>query len=323
MSAHLAIDLGTANTVVYRRGAGVVLDEPSVVAVHIDDGRLLAVGTDARDMLGRTPREIATVQPVGNGLVTDLEMCDRMLRYLISQLPRRRWARPHMVMCIPDGVTGVDRRARQETAEAAGARKPVDLIEESIAAAIGAGLPVHEPAGNMVVDIGGGVTHVAVVSLGGIVASESVRTGGHALDEAIVGFAKAEYALAVGPRTAEHAKTEHASAWPLEEEHYLDLGGRSLETDLPHTVTVSTAELREAIAVPVVEIVDTIKKALDRTPPELAVDIMERGLVITGGSALLHGLGRRIGTEIEMPVFVADRPRHSVALGAGRYLESL
>ena len=244
-------------------------------------------------MLGRTPGHIQAIRPLKDGVIADFDICEKMLRYFIQRVHQRRWAKPRMVICIPSGITGVERRAVQEAAEFAGARKPALVIEEPMAAAIGAGLPVHEPAGNMVVDIGGGTTEVAVISLGGIVASESSRVAGDEFDEAILAFMKREYSLALGERTAEEIKIALASAYPLEEELYAEIRGRDLVTGLPKTVVVSTAEIRESIEEPVAAIVDAVKVTLDKTPPELAADIMERGIVLAGGGALLLGLDRR------------------------------
>jgi rod shape-determining protein MreB len=317
----MAVDLGTANTLVYVRGRGIVLNEPSVVAINTRDGRPLAVGAEAKKMIGRTPGHIQAIRPLKDGVIADFDICEKMLRYFIQRVHTRRWARPRMVICVPSGVTGVEQRAVVDAAEHAGARKPADIIEEPMAAAIGAGLPVHEPAGNMVVDIGGGTTEVAVISLGGIVASESIRIAGDELDESIIAYVKKEYSLALGERTAEEIKKALASAFPLEEELYAEVRGRDLVTGLPKTIVVSTEEIRDAIEEPVSAIVDAVKVTLDKTPPELAADIMEKGIVITGGGALLHGLDRRLESETGMPIVVADNPLFSVVLGSGQYLE--
>ncbi len=317
----MAIDLGTANTLIYVRGRGVVLDEPSVVAVNVRDGRPVAVGAEAKRMIGRTPGHITAIRPLKDGVINNFDICERMLRYFIQQVHQRRFAKPRMVICVPSGITGVEQRAVQDAAENAGARKPVFIIEEPMAAAIGAGLPVHEPAGNMIVDIGGGTTEVAVISLGGIVASESVRIAGDELDEAIMNYVKKEYSLALGERTAEEVKIALASAYPLVEELYAEIRGRDLVTGLPKTVTVSTEEIREAIEEPVSAIVDAVKVTLDKTPPELAADIMGRGIVMTGGGALLHGIKERLEAETGMPVYQADEPLYSVAVGSGLCLE--
>ena len=317
----MAVDLGTANTLVYVRGRGVVLNEPSVVAVNTRDGRPLAVGSEAKRMIGRTPGHIKAIRPLKDGVIADFDVCEKMLRYFIQKVHQRRWAKPRMVICVPSGITGVEQRAVQEAAEYAGARKPAYIIEEPMAAAIGAGLPVHEPTGNMVVDIGGGTTEVAVISLGGIVSSESVRIGGDELDDSIITFIKKEYSLAIGERTAEEIKMRLASAAPLEEEQMAEIRGRDLVTGLPKTIVVSTVEIRDAIEEPVSAIVDAVKVTLDKTPPELAADIMEKGIVITGGGALLHGLDRRLANETGMPIIIAKNPLFSVVVGSGQCLE--
>jgi rod shape-determining protein MreB len=317
----MAVDLGTANTLVYVRGRGIVLNEPSVVAVNVKDGRPLAVGAEAKRMIGRTPSHIQAIRPLKDGVIADFEICEKMLRYFIHKVHQRRFAKPRMVICVPSGITGVEKRAVQEAAEYAGARKNVHIIEEPMAAAIGAGLPVHEPTGNMVVDIGGGTTEVAVISLGGMVTSQSVRIGGDELDEAIIQFIKKEYSLALGERTSEEIKIALGSAVPLEEELHAEIRGRDLITGLPKTIVTTTEEIREAIEEPLSAIVDAVKVTLDKTPPELAADIMEQGIVLTGGGALLHGLDARLQGETGMPIVIAKNPLHSVAIGGGLYLE--
>ena len=316
----MAVDLGTANTLVYVRGRGIVLNEPSVVAVDIKDGRPLAVGAEAKRMIGRTPSNIQAIRPLKDGVIADFEICEKMLRYFIQGAQQRRFAKPRMVICVPSGITGVERRAVMEAAEYAGARRAY-IIEEPMAAAIGAGLPVHEPTGNMVVDIGGGTTEVAVISLGGIVTSQSVRIGGDELDEAIVSFVKKEFSLALGERTAEEIKITLGSAYPLEQELHAEIRGRDLVSGLPKTIVVSIEEIRRAIEEPVSAIIDAVKVTLDRTPPELAADIMEQGIVLTGGGALLHGLEARLQHETGMPIVVAREPLNCVAIGAGQCLE--
>ena len=316
----MAVDLGTANTLVYVRGLGVVLNEPSVVAVNVKDGRPLAVGAEAKRMIGRTPSHIQAIRPLKDGVIADFEICEKMIRYFIQRVQQRRFAKPRMVMCVPSGITGVEQRAVMEAAEYAGARKAY-IIEEPMAAAIGAGLPVHEPTGNMVVDIGGGTTEVAVISLGGIVTSQSVRIGGDELDEAIISYIKKEYSLALGERTAEEIKIALGSAFPLEEELHAEIRGRDLVTGLPKTVVVSTEEIRKAIEEPVTAITDAVKVTLDKTPPELAADIMEQGIVLTGGGALLHGLDAHLQDETGMPMVVARDPLTCVAVGSGQCLE--
>jgi rod shape-determining protein MreB len=321
MGRDMAIDLGTANTLVYVRGHGIVLNEPSVVAVNARDGRVLAVGLEAKRMVGRTPSHIQAIRPLKDGVIADFEICEKMLRYFIQRVHNRRWVKPRMVICVPSGITGVEQRAVQDAAEYAGARKPAYIIEEPMAAAIGAGLPVQDPTGNMVVDIGGGTTEVAVISLGGIVASQSVRVAGDELDEAIIAFIKKEYSLAMGERTAEEVKMALGSAWPLDEELLAEVRGRDLVTGLPKTVTISSEEIRDAIDEPVTAIVDAVKATLDKTPPELAADIMEQGIMLTGGGALLKGLDRRLAHETGMPIHIAKHPLYSVALGSGQSLE--
>jgi rod shape-determining protein MreB and related proteins len=323
MGRDMAVDLGTANTLVYVRGYGIVLNEPSVVAVNVRDGRPLAVGIEAKRMIGRTPSHIQAIRPLKDGVIADFEICEKMLRYFIHKVHQRRWVKPRMVICVPSGITGVEKRAVRDAAEFAGARKPVHIIEEPMAAAIGSGLPVHEPTGNLIVDIGGGTTEVAVISLGGIVASQSVRVAGDELDEAIIQFVKKEYSLALGERTSEEVKCVMGSAWPLETELRAEIRGRDLVTGLPKTITISSEEIREAIDEPVTAIVDAVKSTLDRTPPELAADIMEQGIMLSGGGALLQRLDARLAHETGMPVHVADNPLHSVAIGSGQALEEI
>ncbi|HVM54292.1 MAG TPA: rod shape-determining protein [Acidimicrobiales bacterium] len=322
MGRDMAVDLGTANTLVYVRGRGIILNEPSVVAVNTKDGRPLAVGSEAKRMIGRTPSHIQAIRPLKDGVIADFEICEKMLRYFIHKVHQRRWVKPRMVICVPSGITGVEQRAVQEAAEYAGARKPAFIIEEPMAAAIGAGLPVQEPTGNMIVDIGGGTTEVAVISLGGIVASQSVRVAGDELDEAIIQYIKKEYSLALGERTSEEVKITLGSAWPLQEELTAEIRGRDLVTGLPKTIITSTEEIREAIEEPVQSIVDAVKVTLDKTPPELAADIMEQGIMLAGGGALLLGLPERLQAETGMPIKIAPNPLHAVAIGSGQCLEA-
>ena len=319
----LAIDLGTANTLIYVRGQGIVLDEPSVVAININDGRPVAVGLEAKRMMGRTPNHIKAIRPLKDGVIADFEVCEKMLRYFIQRVHASKWSKPRMVICVPSGITGVEQRAVQDAAEYAGARKPVHIIEEPMAAAIGADLPVHEPSGNMVVDIGGGTTEVAVISLGGIVTAQSVRVAGDELDDAIMQYVKKEFSLAIGDRTAEEIKIQMGSAWPMEEELTADIRGRDLISGLPRTIQLTTEQVREALAEPVAAIVDAVKTTLDKTPPELAADIMEDGIMLTGGGALLGGLDERLAHETGMPIRVADDPLYSVVIGSGRALENI
>ncbi len=319
----LAIDLGTANTLIYARGLGIVLDEPSVVAININDGRPVAVGVEAKRMMGRTPNHIKAIRPLKDGVIADFEVCEKMLRYFIQKVHASKWSKPRMIICVPSGITGVEQRAVQDAAEYAGARKPVHIIEEPMAAAIGANLPVHEPSGNMIVDIGGGTTEVAVISLGGIVTAQSVRVAGDELDDAVLQYVKKEYSLAIGDRTAEEIKIQMGSAWPMEEELTADIRGRDLVSGLPRTIQLTTEHVREALAEPVSAIVDAVKTTLDKTPPELAADIMEDGITLTGGGALLGGFAQRVAHETGMPVRVADEPLYSVVIGSGRALENI
>ena len=317
----MAVDLGTANTLVYVRGRGVVLNEPSVVAVHTGTRGVLAVGTEAKRMIGRTPSGIVAIRPLRDGVIADFDTAERMLRYFIQQVHRRRHpAKPRLVVCVPSGITAVEQRAVREAGYSAGARK-VYIIEEPMAAAIGAGLPVHEPTGNMVVDIGGGTTEVAVISLGGVVTSSSIRTGGDELDAAIIAHVKKEYSVLLGERTAEELKVAIGSAFPSPDEPQAEVRGRDLVSGLPRTVVVSAEEVRRAIDEPVNDIVDAVRTTLDDCPPELSGDVMDRGIVLTGGGALLVGLDERLRHETGMPVHVADNPLHSVAIGSGKCVE--
>jgi rod shape-determining protein MreB and related proteins len=319
----LAIDLGTANTLIYSRGQGIVLNEPSVVAIDIGDGRPVAVGFEAKRMMGRTPGRIKTIRPLKDGVIADFEVCEKMLRFFIQKVHSSRWSKPRMVICVPSGITGVEQRAVQDAAEYAGARKPVHIIEEPMAAAIGSDMPVHEPSGNMIVDIGGGTTEVAVISLGGIVTAQSVRVAGDELDDAVMQYVKKEFSLAIGDRTAEEIKIHMGSAWPLDEELTADIRGRDLISGLPRTVPLTTEQVREALAEPLSAIVDAVKTTLDKTPPELAADIMEQGIMVTGGGALLAGINRRLAHETGMPIKIAHEPLFSVVIGSGRALENI
>ena len=317
----MAVDLGTANTLVYGRGRGVVLNEPSVVAIETKSGAILAVGTEAKRMIGRTPANITAVRPLRDGVIADFEYTERMLRYFIQKVHRRRqFIKPRIVVCVPSGITGVEQRAVKDAGYQAGARR-VYIIEEPMAAAIGAGLPVHEPTGNMVVDIGGGTTEVAVISLGGIVTNESIRTGGDRLDAAIISYVKREYSLMLGERTAEDIKMSIGSAFPTLDEPNAEIRGRDLVSGLPKTIVVSAEEVRKALEEPVNIIVDAVKATLDKCPPELAGDVMDSGIVLTGGGALLRGLDERLRHETGMPIHIADNPLHSVALGSGKCVE--
>jgi rod shape-determining protein MreB and related proteins len=317
----MAVDLGTANTLVYVRGRGVVLDEPSVVAIEENSGRLVAVGAEAKRMIGRTPGYIKAIRPLKDGVISDADITERMLRYFIHKVHKRsRFARPRIVICVPSGITGVERRAVEDAASHAGARR-VYIIEEPMAAAIGAGLPIEEPTGNMVVDVGGGTTEVAVISLGGIVTAQSIRVAGDELDNAIIQHVKKEYSLMLGERSAEEIKISIGSAFALDDEPTAEIRGRDLVSGLPKTITVGSEEIRKAIEEPVNAIVDAVKTTLDKCPPELSGDIMDRGIVLTGGGAQLKGLDARLRHETGMPIHVAEDPLMSVALGSGRCVE--
>ena len=316
----MAVDLGTANTLVYVRGRGIVLSEPSVVAIDQATGDVHAVGLEAKRMLGRTPGTIQAIRPLKDGVIADFDVTEQMLRHFIQKVHQHRFAHPRVVVCVPSGVTGVEKRAVEEATLSAGARQAY-LIEEPMAAAIGAGLPVAEPTGNMIVDIGGGTTEVAVISLGGIVVSQSLRVGGDEMDEAIINHIKREYKLLIGQQTAEEIKLEVGSAFPLKEEVQAEVRGRDMLTGLPKTVILSSEEVRHALEEPVMQIIDAIKSTLDKTPPELAADIMDRGIVLAGGGSLLQGLDQRLRQETHMPTHLAESPLTCVAVGSGRSLE--
>jgi rod shape-determining protein MreB and related proteins len=316
----MAVDLGTANTLVYVRGRGIVLSEPSVVAIDQATGDVHAVGLEAKRMLGRTPGTISAIRPLKDGVIADFDVTEQMLRHFIQKVHQHRFAHPRVVVCVPSGVTGVEKRAVEEATLSAGARQAY-LIEEPMAAAIGAGLPVAEPTGNMIVDIGGGTTEVAVISLGGIVVSQSLRVGGDEMDEAIINHIKREYKLLIGQQTAEEIKLEVGSAFPLKEEVQAEVRGRDMLSGLPKTVILSSEEVRHALEDPVAQIIDAIKSTLDKTPPELAADIMDRGIVLAGGGALLQGLDQRLRQETHMPTHLAESPLTCVAVGSGRSLE--
>ena len=318
----IAVDLGTANTLVYLRGRGVVLSEPSVVALDTDTGAVLAVGEAAKRMVGRTPAGIRAIRPLQDGVIADFDAAEDMLRAFIQRVhPRGFWSRPRLVVAVPSGVTGVQLRAVEEAGYAAGARR-VYIVEEPMAAAIGAGLPVHEAAGTMVVDIGGGTTEVAVISLGGIVSCRSVPIGGDEMDDAIIQFVKKEYSLLLGERTAENIKIEMGSAYPIPDEPNAEIRGRDMVTGLPSTIQVTAAEIRAALDEPLLAITDAIRGVLDATPPELAGDIAGIGITLTGGGSQLLGLTDRLRHDLQMPVRVAEAPTNTVAVGAGRCVEN-
>ncbi|MDY0341335.1 MAG: rod shape-determining protein [Coriobacteriia bacterium] len=321
----MAVDLGTANTLVSVRGRGIVLIEPSVVAVERDTKRVLAVGVDAKRMLGRTPGSIVAIRPLKDGVIADFEVTEAMLRYFINKTRVKRFPwqpKPRVVVCVPSGVTEVEKRAVFEATMQAGARSAY-LIEEPMAAAIGAGLPIQEPTGNMVVDIGGGTTEVAVISLGGIVVAQSIRIGGDEFDEAIIAHIKKEYNVLIGERTSEEIKFEIGSAFVLSEELDVEVRGRDLMTGLPRTFQVSSEEVRLAIEEPTLAIIQAIKGTLEKTPPELASDIMEYGIVLTGGGALLRSLDERLRVETGMPVHVSENALINVVLGSAQALEEI
>jgi rod shape-determining protein MreB len=316
----MAVDLGTANTLVYVKGRGIVLSEPSVVAIDQRTGDVHAVGIEAKRMLGRTPGNITAIRPLKDGVIADFDVTEQMLRHFIQKVHQNRWAHPRVVVCVPSGVTGVEKRAVEEATLSAGARQAY-LIEEPMAAAIGAGLPVGEPTGNMIVDIGGGTTEVAVISLGGIVVAQSIRVGGDELDEAIVNYVKRERKLLIGLQTAEEVKLEIGSAYTLKDEMQAEIRGRDMISGLPKTIVLSSEQVRDALDEPVGQIVAAVRATLDQTPPELASDIMDRGIVLAGGGSLLNGLVDRLRAETEMPIHLADSPLTCVAVGSGRSLE--
>ena len=323
-SNDLAVDLGTANTLVYVRGEGIVLNEPSIVAIHQADHSVLAVGHEAKAMLGRTPGNIVAIRPLKDGVIADFDVTEKMLHYFISKVHRRRTlVRPRIVIGVPSGITQVEKRAVRDSAMQAGARE-VYLIEEPMAAAIGAGLPIQEPGGNMIVDIGGGTTEVAVISLSGIVYSKSVRIAGDEMDEAIVQYIRKHYNLLVGERRAEEIKVTLGSAYPMGgDRRTMEVKGRDLIDGIPKTIVITDEEIREALREPVMTIVETVRTCLERTPPELAADIVDKGIVITGGGALLRGLDHLLRQETNLPVTPGDEPLSCVALGTGRVLDEL
>ena len=321
MSRGIAVDLGTATTVVFVRGEGVVLEEPSVAALDARTDRLLAVGRSAKEMIGRTPANIRTVRPLKEGVIADFGVCEKMLRYFIQKVHNNRFAKPRMVICVPSGITPVEQRAVQEVAEFAGARRPVFIIEEPMAAAIGAGIAVQEPAGNMVVDVGGGTTEIAIISLGGIVVSRSVRVAGDNFDQTISDYIRKEYSLAVGEQTTEQLKVKYTSVWPLREEMLVNVPGRDLVSGLPKSVSLSTVEMREAVEEPMNEIIAAIQATLDAAPPELTSDVMETGIHLAGGGSRLTGLAERLTAETSIKVNRVKNPQYVVAYGSGYSLE--
>jgi len=320
----IGIDLGTVNVLVYVKGKGVVINEPSVVAVSIHDNRILAVGNEAKQMLGRTPATIQVIRPLRDGVIADYLVTEAMLRYFIGKVTGGlRLFKPEVMVCVPAGVTSVEYRAVRDAAEQAGARRPAYVIPEPLAAAIGAGIPVGEPTGNMVVDIGGGTTDAAVISLYGIVVARSVRVGGNHLDEAIATYIKRRYGLVIGERTAEEIKIKIGSALPSEEQLAMEVRGRDQVTGMPQTIRITSNEVAQAIVEPLQQIVTTVKAVLEATPPELASDVVDRGIVLTGGGSLLRNIDRLIALETGVPCYVADDPLSCVAVGAGLALEHL
>ena len=322
-SSDLAIDLGTANTLIYVRGKGIVLSEPSVVAIKKGTNQVLKVGKEAKEMLGRTPASIVAIRPMRDGVIADFDVTEQMIRAFIVKIHNRKaLVRPRIVVGVPSCITQVEKRAIRDSAEQAGARE-VYLMEEPMAAAIGAGLPVQEPSGNMIVDIGGGTTEVAVISLSGIVYSQSVRIAGDEMDEAIIQYLKRKYNLLVGERTAENIKIQIGSAYPFDEPRKMEVKGRDLVDGIPKALTINDSDIREALHDPIYAVVDAVKTALERTPPELAADIAEKGVVMAGGGSLLHGLDTLISLETHLKVKVADDPLSCVVLGAGKVLDEL
>lgn len=323
-SRDMGIDLGTANTLVYIKNKGIVLREPSVVAINKNTGKVLAVGNEAKQMIGRTPGNIVAIRPMKDGVIADFDVTEKMLRHFIEKVgAKNAFKSPRIVVCFPSGVTEVEKRAIEEATKSAGAREAY-LMEEPMAAAIGAGLPVNEPTGSMVVDIGGGTTEVAIISLGGIVTSMSLRVAGDELDQAIIAYIKKQYNLMIGERTAETVKIELGSAFDLgEEENVMQIRGRDLISGLPKVVEINESEVREALREPVYAIIDSIKTTLEKTPPELAADIMDKGIMLTGGGALLKGLDKLINHETHMPVNIAEIPLDCVAIGAGKALDNV
>jgi rod shape-determining protein MreB len=322
-SNDMGIDLGTANTLVYVKGQGIVLMEPSVVAVQAGTNNVLAVGEEAKRMLGRTPGSIIAIRPLKDGVIADFDITESMLRYFIRKVHNRRaLVAPRVVIAVPSGITEVEKRAVKDSAEQAGARQ-VYLIEEPMAAAIGVGLPVQEPAANMIIDVGGGTTEVAIISLAGIVFSKSVRVGGDEMDEAIIQYLKRNYNLMVGERTAEEIKIAVGSAYPMREEMAIEVKGRDLIAGLPKTLRITSEEIREALSESVSTIVEAVRITLERCPPELSADLVDRGLIMTGGGSLLRGFTKLISEETGLPVHLADEPLKTVALGTGKVLDEL
>ncbi|GAK54412.1 rod shape-determining protein MreB [Candidatus Moduliflexus flocculans] len=316
----VAIDLGTANTVVYTKNKGIVFNEPSIVAIHAKTREPVAFGTDAKQMVGRTPENITAIRPLKDGVIADFKITEAMLRYVIQKtLNKGRFVRPKAIICIPSGITEVEKKAVKDSAISAGASQ-VFLVDEAIAGAIGVGLPIEEPSGNMIIDIGGGTTEVTVISLSGIVYSKSIRVGGDEMDEAIIQYVKRKYNLLIGERTAEYIKMSVGSAFPLQQEREIDIKGRDLLEGIPKTIPIKSEEIRDALSEIVAAVVDALRTALERTPPELSSDIADRGIVLTGGGSLLQNFDMRLREETGLPVTLCDNPLMSVAIGAGKLL---
>ncbi|MCP2520285.1 rod shape-determining protein [SCandidatus Aminicenantes bacterium Aminicenantia_JdfR_composite] len=323
LSADLAIDLGTANTLVYVKGKGVVVNEPSIVVLDKNTGRPEAVGRLAKEMLGKTPNSIIAVKPLRDGVIADFEVAEKMIEYFIKKaLEKNRWVRPRIVISIPTGITQVERRAVKDVALRARASE-VYLVEQPMSAAVGAGLPIWEPTGNMIVDIGGGTTDIAVISLAGVVFNHSIRIAGNEMDEAIIQYLKKKYNLLIGDRTAENVKIQIGSAYPLEEPMTMEIKGRDLRDGIPKVVVVDDQEIREALEGVISTIINAIKVALEKTPPELAADIIDRGIILTGGGSLLRNFDKRLREETQLPIFRTEDPFTSVVIGAGKLLEDV
>lgn len=322
-SSDMGIDLGTASTLVYLKNEGIVLCEPSVVAIEAGTSNVLAVGEEAKRMLGRTPGNIIAIRPMRDGVIADFEITESMLRYFIKKVHNsRRLVRPRIVIAVPSGITEVEKRAVKDSALHAGARE-VFMLEEPVAASIGVGLPIQEPSGNMIIDIGGGTTEMAVISLAGVVFSKSIRIGGDEMDEALINYLKRTYNLMVGERTAEEIKIRIGSGYPMEEEMTMDVRGRDLVAGLPKMITITSEEVRESLAEPIAQIVEAVRITLERTPPELSADLIEKGLILAGGGALLRGIDKLIAEETGLPVHLADDPLTAVVLGTGKVLSEL
>lgn len=322
-SNDLGIDLGTANTLVFVRGKGIVLREPSVVAIHNDTKQILAVGSEAKQMLGRTPGNIVAIRPMKDGVIANFEITEAMIKYFIQRVHNRKTlVRPRVIIAVPSGITQVEKRAVRDSAESAGSRE-VYLIEEPMAAAIGVGLPIQEPSGNMIVDIGGGTTEVAVISMSGIVYSKSVRVAGDEMDEAVINYIKRKYNLLIGERTAEEIKIQIGSAYPLEKRKTMEVKGRDLVAGIPKTLIISDEEIREALAETFTTIVEAVKTALEKTPPELAADIVDKGIIIAGGGSMIPGLDQLLREETGLPITTAENPLNAVVQGTGKVLEEI